>query len=130
MITWKIKNTRRNVDTGLVTMVSVELSSSEENVSIEHQVDVALPLNDPASRDFVLFDQLTEDQVLDWAKQTLTAEGVASAEADAIAKLQQKISPITANGLPWVLNNESLETETIAVDKFVSRKTHQSMIGS
>ena len=104
MIIWKIKNAKRHSDTGLVSLVSIDLIAQNSDLAIEHQIDIPLPPKDAASADFVPFEQLTEGQLIDWAKQAMKPEGVAYAESDATVKLQNKANPIMADGTPWDLN--------------------------
>lgn len=104
MINWKVKNARRETQTGLVTMVNVVLVAEQNGVIVEHEIDVVLPLKNADSPDFVPFEQLTESQVIDWVKQAMKAEGVAHAEADVQVKLQNKTTPAMADGVPWGLD--------------------------
>ena len=101
MITWKVKNSKRQAQTGLVTMITMQLVAQQNDVVAEQELDIVLRPKDPSESDFVPFDQLTEDQFIDWAKQSLKPEGVASTEVELNAKLQEKLNPPILDGLPW-----------------------------
>lgn len=101
MITWNIKNTKRQVASGLVTMVTMQLVAQQDDAVVEQEMDIVLRPKDSADPGFVPFEQLTKDQVTQWVHQSLTPEGVASAEAEISAKLQEKLSPPVMDGLPW-----------------------------
>ena len=53
---------------------------------------------DPDSPDFVPFEDLTEDTVLDWVKNELDADSI---EATLASKLEKTNAPKTVSGLPW-----------------------------
>ena len=56
---------------------------------------------DPDPDNYTPFDQLLEDQVIDWVKTALGDEQVASIEASLETQIQEKLNPTHAAGLPW-----------------------------
>ena len=50
---------------------------------------------------FTPFDQLTQEQVLEWVFASLGEEGKATAEADVDAQIEYAHSKITSPALPW-----------------------------
>ena len=53
---------------------------------------------DPDASDFVPFEDLTEDTVLDWVKGELDTDSI---EATLASKLEKTNAPRTVSGLPW-----------------------------
>ena len=53
---------------------------------------------DPDASDFVAFEDLTEDTVLDWVKGELDTDSI---EATLASKLEEANAPKTVSGLPW-----------------------------
>lgn len=56
---------------------------------------------DPNTSDFVPFEDLTEDTVLDWVKGELDTDSI---EATLASKLEEKTRPATLSGVPWSSN--------------------------
>ena len=53
---------------------------------------------DPDASDFVPFEDLTEETVLDWVKGELDTDSI---EATLASKLEEANAPKTVSGLPW-----------------------------
>lgn len=50
---------------------------------------------------FIPYDQLTQEQVLEWVFASLGEEGKATAEADVDAQIEYAASQVTSATLPW-----------------------------
>jgi len=58
-------------------------------------------LGDPDPTNFTPYDQITKDQAIEWVKDALGAEQVASIESSLEEQIQQKLNPTSASGVPW-----------------------------
>lgn len=68
-----------------------------------HDVFGSVPMPGPQGDTFIPFENLTEQQVIDWVKEQLGEAQVATYEAEvesAVAEMQNP--PVTAPSLPWV----------------------------
>lgn len=52
----------------------------------------------PEGSDYVPFEDLTEEMVIGWVKDTLDVEEM---EANLLAQIEQQKNPITVKGTPW-----------------------------
>ena len=50
---------------------------------------------------FTPYEELTQDQVIGWVKDTLGEEQVTSIETGLATQIEQKLHPTDAQGLPW-----------------------------
>ena len=99
-VTWSVNNLERYVVTGLVYSVHYSVDARDEVYNEGAYGSIAL--NPP--EDYVPvtpFDELTEEVVLGWVKDTLGEEKVAEIEAVLSERLAEKSSPTKAAGLPW-----------------------------
>jgi hypothetical protein len=56
-----------------------------------------------ASRNFVAYDQLTEDRVMDWVFDAMGAEKIENVKKEIDRTLQTKNEPtVVVNSLPWL----------------------------
>lgn len=61
---------------------------------------------DPSKPDYVPYDQLTEEQVIQWVQGALGAEKIAEIYAIIDAIIQEQITPaVISPTLPWFPNN-------------------------
>jgi hypothetical protein len=60
-----------------------------------------LPFKDPSDPTFILFDQLTEEQVKQWVIDTMEEEQVKSLQASLASQIEAQKNPVTATGVPW-----------------------------
>ena len=66
-----------------------------------------------SSSAFTPYAQLTQDQVIGWAKEALGAEQVTNYEANVTAQIENQINPpVVTPPLPWAAANVSVTTET------------------
>jgi len=86
-----------------VVLVRAKLKGVEDDVIGLCIVNVQIQIFDDIP-DYTLYDQLTEEQVIGWVLDTLTPEGVASAEANVQNQIDLIINPPvvpTPQPLPW-----------------------------
>jgi hypothetical protein len=75
-----------------------ELSEGEVTASNYGSVGVTYVAGEP----FTPFAELTQDQVVGWAKEALGAERVAEIEAGLASQLQSLLNPVSISpALPW-----------------------------
>lgn len=103
--TWSISNLERKLPDGdvppdgLVYNIHWHLTATEEGQTVTAYGSVALGEPDPD--DYTPFDEITEEQAIEWAQAALGDETVASLEASLEAQLQEKLHPKTKTGVPW-----------------------------
>ena len=103
-LVWKIENLeRKDNDTGLVIRVDLTVTMSDDDGHIvEHFTRIDLPEKDPTDDDFIAYEDLTEEQVLDWA-QTAISERTKSTDIDGVQ------TNIGIDSIKTVLHNGLLE---------------------
>ncbi len=103
MINWKILNMDRYTVDGGVFRVDWEVTKTETVDGVEY---VAIILGgtkfqpDSSDSSFTSFDNLTEEQVLGWVKES-DAVNVTQIEVDLAADITRQQTPPTATGTPW-----------------------------
>lgn len=101
---WKIKSmqTMNQPESDYVVFVQADLEGIDGNYKASSFVNVAL---DTTPKDtFTPYNELTEQQVVEWIKEVLTPEGVANLEADVQIKIDALINPPVVpqdTPLPW-----------------------------
>jgi len=58
-------------------------------------------LGQPNPDNFVPFNQLTKQEVLDWVFETLGIDQVVTIQENLYQQIQQQLNPTSASGLPW-----------------------------
>lgn len=76
---------------------NVSGTDGECNGSLNGSTAFKLDPNEP----YIPFEDLTQEQVLEWVFESLGEEGKASAEADVDAQIEYAHSKITSPALPW-----------------------------
>ena len=94
MTTFKINNLERQSDTGLVTVVHWTAVKVDGDASASVYASMAVE----ASEEFVPFEQLTEEVVVEWVKAKLDLESI---EAALDAQINEQKNPTITCGLPW-----------------------------
>lgn len=98
-------NAKRYKDTGLVveTTLEIRLFNEEGNLRDRRFMNAELQ-GDPSDPDFIPFDELTQEQVLQWTVDTLGEEAIAAKEQELIDREQARIDAASqdpfATGLP------------------------------
>ena len=97
---WKIEQMERELSDGGVITAHYRVFATEQDETVSAYGSQQL-VPDPASPDFVPFDQLTEELVVGWVKEALTDIKVTQIEGQLAQVLDQKLHPTTATGMPW-----------------------------
>lgn len=96
---WNIANLERHLADGYVYTAHWTVSLEEEGETASSYGSVGFSDPDPDS--FTLYDQLTEEQVVNWVLSALGIDQVVSIEEALHNQIQQKINPTDASGIPW-----------------------------
>lgn len=95
MFAYPEKDGKQNVVFGISYTINGE--DDGDTASIQAQIPMPLP-----SDNFTPYDQLTEEQVIDWVKGELGDEQVAKLEAQLAQMVsEQKTPSVVVNPLPW-----------------------------
>lgn len=84
---------------GAVYTVHWTASLEEDGESASVYGSVGLGAPDPDN--FVPFDQLTKDEVLNWLFEALGVDQVVGIQESLHNQIQAKINPTSATGVPW-----------------------------
>lgn len=99
-ITWSIAQLERHTADGVVYTVHYRVDAADGTYTSGAHGSVGLKT--PEDRSAVIpFADLTEEIVVDWVKDALSAENVESLEAHLEAKIAEQHAPTTATGIPW-----------------------------
>ncbi len=112
---WKIEEMERQLADGGVIVAHYRVFASEGDETVSAYGSQAL-VPDPQSPDFVPYDDLTEDVVVNWVKEALTDVKVAQIEGQLAQVLDGKINPTTAVGKPWNTAEPEPEPEVETAD--------------
>lgn len=101
---WKIINTERKPDTGLITRLTYIVNFSLEEYKFRHVGSIDLE-RDPTSEEFISFEELTEEILLDWVKTSIGEQKIAEIESGIKLHLEERKhndeNPEYLVGLPW-----------------------------
>lgn len=105
---WKILNLKREVDNGLVIEVTYVMNFKLQGES-DRKIGVIKLEGDENDPNFIPFEELTEEIVLDWVKSELGQEEIDNIKTQHQTRLEKKIhkklNPEYLDGLPWDGNN-------------------------
>jgi len=96
--TWKIANLERETADGYVYTVHYTVDADDGTYSAGAYGSLGL---ERPEEEMIPFDSLTEEIVVGWVKEKLTAEKVAEIEAALQAQINEKHAPTKSAGLPW-----------------------------
>lgn len=97
-VQYKITNLERTIPDG--TVVAVQWSAQLKDEAFAASTCGSLTLErDEDSDTFIQFEDLTEEIVIEWLKQTINIEEIESNLATQIANQKR---PKTAFGMPWI----------------------------
>ena len=94
---WKIPNLDRETADGFVYTAHYTINAEDGTYSAGAYGSIGLERPDS----LIPFDNLTEEMVVGWVKENLSAEKVTEIEAALQAQLDEKHAPTKAAGLPW-----------------------------
>jgi hypothetical protein len=93
---WKVANLERNTQDGKVVTVHYTVAATDDTYaasaygSLGLDGDVTTP-----------YAELTEDQIVDWVKESFGAEKIAEIEEALQSQLDEQRAPTKAAGVPW-----------------------------
>jgi hypothetical protein len=97
---FKIVQLERQLPSGAITTAHWTVSKTVGDITVgSYGAQGFQP--DPQAPGFVAFPQVTEAQVIQWIKDAMGTEGVASLEASLDAQIAAIQTPATATGMPW-----------------------------
>ena len=100
--TWEINTMERDISDGYVTKVIyriIGLSDSVEKHRFTGNVTFTKPESLPS--DFIAFASLNAATVIGWVKTAIGTDEVAALETNLEAKVNEVLTPTTAEGVPW-----------------------------
>ena len=94
---WKIFKIDRQASDGLVVKVHYRICSSLD----EQSVYVQSVMNFKRGDDFTPFEELTEETVISWVKDSLGEAGVLEKENHLSSIIAEKEEPLIISEVPW-----------------------------
>ena len=95
--TWKIANLERETVDGFVFTAHYTVNAVDETYKAGAYGSIGFERPET----LVPFADLTEETVVGWVKEKLTAEKVTEVEAALQAQLDEQKAPTKASGIPW-----------------------------
>lgn len=99
MTTFKINTLERDTSDGFVTVVHWTASQVDEGFSASSYGTVSFVKEDGIN--YVPYESLTEDQVIDWVKGSMGEEGVEALELSLANNINDQKTPKKTSGTPW-----------------------------
>lgn len=96
--TWKISQLERETSDGYVFTAHYTVDGNDGTYNAGAYGSIGL---ERPEGEMIPFDSLTEEIVVGWVKNKLTAEKVSEVEAALQAQLDEKHAPSKAAGVPW-----------------------------
>lgn len=107
-VTWRIESTGSDVNTGEIAEVHWEASDyeivGEGSKQILHRgrlYGTERLEADSSSEDFIQWQDVTEENVLNWVKSVLGAEKVTEIETEIARQITESKTPVTNYANPW-----------------------------
>lgn len=94
---WQIVQLERQTQTGGVVVAHWRCEAEQDGASAAAYGSVSFT-PDPDADDYVPYDELTQDDVLDWVYSSVDKDETESALQ---AQLDEKLNPKIEVGLPW-----------------------------
>ena len=94
---WQVVNMDRKTADGFVVTVHYNVTATDGDYSANTYGTVGY--TEEAGKSYILYNQLTQDEVVAWVKDTLGAGTVEESLATQIEALKH---PVQESGLPWV----------------------------
>ena len=99
-VQWSINTLDRSMPDGTVTTIHWTVSLTEDDgLSASAYGTLGLPPADPD--DFIPYDGLFPELVLEWLRVVMGQEQVAAYEASLAQRIEEQRNPTHASGLPW-----------------------------
>ena len=99
MTTFKISTLDRDTADGFVTTAHWTASQTDGEFTASTYSTVSFTKEDGIN--YVPYEQLTEAQVIEWVKASLTEEGVAAIDTALSNNIADQKAPKVAAGTPW-----------------------------
>jgi hypothetical protein len=98
---WEILQLKRIADTGLVIQVVYEVTGIQYQLFAKYKQTITLN-GDPNSPNFIPFEELTKDVVLEWVKDSVNISDIENTLQESLnIKLANKQAQTTVIGTPW-----------------------------
>lgn len=98
VFTWRIANLERETSDGYVYTAHYTVDAKDDTYSAGAYGSIGL---ERPKSDLIPFADLTEEIVVGWVQEKLTAEKVAEVEAALQAQIDEQRTPTKAAGVPW-----------------------------
>lgn len=102
---WTIHQLERKSDNGFVLNVhwrfSITETTEDGNNYYADSYSVASYQQDEESEDFIPFEDITEEIVIGWVKESLGEEQLALMQSSVIQQIESQKNPPIVYGLPW-----------------------------
>ena len=95
---WDIANLERHISDGIVYTVHYTVNRFEEGEQAGAYGSIGLEAPESG---FITYADLTKEIVVGWVKDYFGEEKVAEIEAALANKIQEKLHPTNAAGVPW-----------------------------
>ena len=101
---WQIVDLKRKPDTGLVFEITYIINFTHLEKEDRHVGMIELA-GDPLSESFIPFNELTEETVLQWVKDSLGEERITTITTDIQTRIEELVerenNPTFLQGFPW-----------------------------
>jgi hypothetical protein len=102
--TWQILDTNYQIADGLITKITYRCVVQLDNL-IDKKIGEIELIGDSTLSNFIPFDSLTEENIIEWVKASLSEEQVTSIETNlqtnVIARKEAQDAQTIKQGLPW-----------------------------
>lgn len=118
---WTIHQLERKSDNGFVVNVHWRFSMTDTDETGKYYYadtySVASYTQDEESEDYIPFEELTQEIVVEWVKETLGEEQLESMEASLVQQIESQKNPPIVYGLPWEQGVEVVEESAEDLDE-------------
>lgn len=106
---WSIQQLERYSNGGVVYVAYWQLSATDETGSASATGSIGF--TEPTQKDFIPFEDLTEEIVVSWVKDRLGQDQITALENGLVVAIAEKANPPLALGLPWASQPEATNEE-------------------
>lgn len=96
---WSIQQLERYANNGVVYVAYWQLNVTDESGNASATGSIGFQA--PKQKDFIPFENLTEEIVIGWVKDRLGQEQITGLENGLLVAIAEKANPPLALGLPW-----------------------------
>lgn len=98
--TYSVRQLERSSEDDVVAVVHWEVHKSDQGASVKVYGTVSIEYKDPESVDFIEYENITEQNAIDWFKSAL-GDSLSEIESRLEAELNMKLNPTSLSGVPW-----------------------------